>query len=209
MTTRRSQGDGSLFLHERQQRWIAEVTIGYDGRGKRRTKRGSGRTKTEAKAKLREVLRDYEDGLAIAPDGYTVANAVNEWLQFGVHRGGARTRENYATMCKLHVLPHLGARKLRDLTADEVDRWLAALAPQLSTRSFRLVHGCLNRAISRAMARDKVKRNVVPLASVPQRPPRPPIEVIDTGPGGRVAPSRRGLSAQCLHRDVAPDRRPN
>jgi integrase len=67
-----------------------------------------------------------------------------------------------------HILPRLGARKLRDLSADEVDRWLASPAPKLSTRSLRLAHGCLNRAISRAMARDKVKRNVVPLASVPK-----------------------------------------
>ena len=36
MTTRRSRGEGSLFWHERRQRWIAEVTIGYDGRGKRK-----------------------------------------------------------------------------------------------------------------------------------------------------------------------------
>lgn len=168
MTARRSRGEGSLYWHEGRQRWIAEVTIGYDGRGKRKIKKGSGRTKTEAKAKLRQVLRDHEDGLAIAPDGYTVANAVNEWLEFGVHRGGEVTRDNYATICRRHVLPQLGARKLRDLSADEIDRWLAGLAPKLSTRSLRLAHGCLNRAISRAMARDKVKRNVVPLASIPK-----------------------------------------
>src|SRR4051794_30547439 len=149
MTARRSRGEGSLYWHEGRQRWIAEVTIGYDGRGKRQYKKGSGRTKTEAKARLRQVLRDYEDGLAIAPDGYTVAHAVNEWLEYGVHRGGTDTRENYATICKRHVLPQLGRRKLRDLTADEVDRWLAGLAPKLSTRSLRLAHGCLNRAISR------------------------------------------------------------
>ena len=147
--------------------WVAEVTVGYDGRGKRRIKKGTGRTKTDAKRKLREVLRDYEDGLAIAPDGYTVAQAVNEWLEFGVHRGGPSTRENYERVCRLHVLPKIGARRLRDLRADEVDRWLAELAPTLSTRTLRLAHNCLNRAISRAMARDKVKRNVVALAEPP------------------------------------------
>jgi hypothetical protein len=119
MTTRRSRGEGSLYWHKGRQRWIAEVTIGYDGRGKRQYKKGSGRTKTEAKARLRQILRDNEDGLAIAPDGYTVANAVSESLAFGVHRGGVGTRGNCATICRRHVLPQLGARKLRDLTADE------------------------------------------------------------------------------------------
>jgi hypothetical protein len=40
--------------------------------------RSSGKTKTEAKNKLKEVLRDYEDGLAIAPADYTVERAVKD-----------------------------------------------------------------------------------------------------------------------------------
>jgi hypothetical protein len=32
MTKRRSRGDGGLFWDERRQRWIASVTVGYDGR---------------------------------------------------------------------------------------------------------------------------------------------------------------------------------
>lgn len=166
--TRRGYGDGTVFWDASRQRWVAELTIGYDGRGKRVRKKGTGRTKTEARSKLREVLRDYEDGLAIGPDGYTVADAVREWLEYGVTRGGESTLGNYERMCRLHVLPFLGARKLRDLSADEVDRWLVQLARTLSTRSVRLAHGCFNRAVSRAMARDKVKRNVVALASIPR-----------------------------------------
>lgn len=65
MTKRRAYGDGGLYWNERRQRWIATVTVGYDGRGKRMVKTGSGRTKTEAKQKLREQLRDHEDGLAL------------------------------------------------------------------------------------------------------------------------------------------------
>ncbi len=37
----------------------------------------------------------------------------------------------------------------------------------LSTRSLEAIRSCLNRAVKRAMARDKVKRNVVELCSVP------------------------------------------
>lgn len=49
--------------------------------GRRIVKTGSGRTKSEAKAK--EVLRDYEDGPAIAPSDYTVKDAIGEWLLYG------------------------------------------------------------------------------------------------------------------------------
>lgn len=174
MTERRSKGDGGLHWDERRQRWIATVTLGYDGRGKRVVKKGSGRTKTEAKRKLREVLRDHEDGLALGDDTYTVKQAVDDWLEFGLGSRDPETRAANASLCRNHVIPHLGARRLRDLTAREVDAWLLGLSDMLSTRTLRGVRACLVRAVNRAMARDKVKRNVVLLCCVPTgRPGRP------------------------------------
>ena len=84
MTRRRGRGEGSLHWSEARQRWIAEVTVGYDGRGKRITRKASAKTKTEAKAKLKEMVRDIDDGLSIAPHNYTVADAVENWLDFGL-----------------------------------------------------------------------------------------------------------------------------
>jgi hypothetical protein len=71
MTKRRSRGDGGLHWDESRQRWIATASLGYAPDGRRIIKRGSGKTKAAAKAKLTEALRDYEDGLAIASTGYT------------------------------------------------------------------------------------------------------------------------------------------
>jgi integrase len=48
-----------------------------------------------------------------------------------------------------------------------VDKWLAEMATMLSTRTVRLLHSILNRAVKQAQARDKVKRNVVELCEVP------------------------------------------
>lgn len=168
MTKRRSRGDGGLHWDERRQRWIATASLGYGPDGKRITKRGSGKTKTEAKAKLKEVLRDYEDGFAIAPADYTVAHAVNDWLAYGLNGRDKGTVSACTILCRTHVVPGLGARKLRDLSAEDVDRWLAEKAKTLSTRTLQGIRSCLNRAIKRAMARDKVKRNVVALCSVPK-----------------------------------------
>jgi hypothetical protein len=84
MTARRSRGDGGLHWDETRQRWIASVTVGYTPAGKRIVKRGSGRTKTEAKNKLKELVRDHDDGLTASQHGYTVADAVNDWLNYGL-----------------------------------------------------------------------------------------------------------------------------
>jgi len=133
MPARRSRGDGGLHWDAARQRWIATASLGYDPSGKRVIKRGSGKTKTEAKAKLKEVLRDYEDGLAIAPDGYTVAQAVTDWLAHGLNGRDRDTIITCTILCQTHIIPALGARKLRDLRAEDVDKWLAAKARTLST----------------------------------------------------------------------------
>jgi integrase len=167
MSSRRPRGDGGLHWDQRRQRWVATATVGYDGRGKRLVRHGYGRTKTEAKAKLRDLLRSREDGVVLTRDGYAVRQAVEDWMEHGLSSRDKATRDANRHLCEKHVLPYLGARKLRDLTATEVDEWLATLATSLSTRTLQGVRACLNRAVRRAMARDKVKRNVVELTEVP------------------------------------------
>jgi integrase len=168
MAKRRSKGDGGLHWNSARQRWIATASLGFTADGRRIVKTGSGRTKSAAKAKLNGVLRDYEDGLAIAPSGYTVQNAVEEWLRYGLSQRDDMTVRTCRNLRRTHILPALGSRKLRDLSAEDVDRWLATKAERLSTRTLQGLHSCLNRSVKRAMARDKVKRNVVALCSVPR-----------------------------------------
>jgi integrase len=168
MPARRSRGDGGLSWDNARQRWVASVTVGYTPSGKRIVKRGRGRTKTEAQRKLREIIRDFEDGQVI--DGYasTVAQAVRDWLQFGLSGRGEHTITKCTILANTHIIPALGTRKLRDLSADDVDRWLAAKAKTLSTSTLQILHSILRRSATRAQARDKVKRNVVLLSDVPQ-----------------------------------------
>lgn len=52
------------------------VTTGYDGRGKRVVRKAAGRTKTEAKGKLRELLRDRDEGMT--ESNCTVRQAVED-----------------------------------------------------------------------------------------------------------------------------------
>ena len=168
MPARRSRGDGGLSWDNARQRWVASVTVGYTPSGKRIVKRGRGRTKTEAQRKLREMIRDYEDGQVTDGHAYTVAQAVRDWLQFGLVGRDEDTIAKCTILANTHIIPALGARKLRDLSADEVDRWLADKAKTLSTNTLQNLHSILKRSITRAQARDKVKRNVVLLCDIPQ-----------------------------------------
>ncbi|MEV6875796.1 hypothetical protein [Amycolatopsis sp. NPDC051128] len=167
MAKRRSRGDGGLFWNEARQRWIAEVTIGYSPAGKRLTRKRSAKTKTEAKEKLKELIRDLDDGLPTGSSTYTVADAVESWLEHGLSGRDAETVSNYRTLATARIIPQLGKRKLRELSAEDVEKWLTAEAASVSTRTVRLLHSILNRSVKRAEAREKVKRNVVALCEIP------------------------------------------
>jgi integrase len=106
--------------------------------------------------------------LAIAPHDYTVAQAVTDWLANYERTGrDANTVRTVRGLVENHIIPALGARALRDLSADDVDDLLADKAATFVTTTLRLLHSILRRAIMRAQSRDKVKRNVVLLCECP------------------------------------------
>ncbi|MCO1660520.1 tyrosine-type recombinase/integrase [Pseudonocardia humida] len=187
MPARRSRGDGGLHWDEKRQRWIASLTVGFRPSGKRIVKTTSGRTKTEARTKLRELVRDHEDGQAsTAPRSYTVANAVTDWLDHGLSARDPSTVAARRSLAKHHVIPALGGRKLPELSAEDVDTWLAEKARNLSTRTLQEIKSILSRSITRAQARGKVKHNVVLLCETP------------TGQTGRPSKALNLQQAQAL-----------
>ncbi|WP_049575781.1 site-specific integrase [Streptomyces sp. SBT349] len=176
MTTRRSRGDGGLHWNEARKRWIATASLGHHPDGTRNTKRASGRTKTEAKTKLKELLASSDTPTAEHEDpaDCTVEQAVTNWLDHGLADKDPATVKNYRTLSNTHIIPTLGDIELNDLTIDHIEAWLAAKAKKLSTRTLKAIHSCLNRSAQRALIRGKATRNVVTLCTVPPGQPGRP-----------------------------------
>lgn len=171
---RRERGEGALYWDEARQRWVAEAVMGYAPNGRRIRLRGVGKTKADAKASLKEKVDAYEAGMPAEADRMTVADAVTDWLTYGLNGRSAGTVTKTNHLCRTHIVPHLGRRKLKELSATDVDKWLAGRAKVLSSASISQVYSCLNRAVRRAMARNLVARNVVELCDLPTgRPGRP------------------------------------
>jgi integrase len=103
---------------------------------------------------------------------------VNDWLSYGLNGRDKATVTTCTTLSNTHIIPSLGARKLRDLSAEDVEKWLTEKATTLSARTLQALHSCLNRSVKRAMARDKVKRNVVALCAVPKGQPGRPSKAL-------------------------------
>ncbi|WP_254126339.1 site-specific integrase [Amycolatopsis sp. CA-230715] len=142
------------------------MTVGYTPSGKRRTRKVSDPSKTEAKTKLDALRREIEDEGTAAAGGYSVERAVRDWLRHGLNGRAEGTVAKLTTLAEQHVIPALGARLLRDprnrneLTPDDVDSWLEEKAEVLATRTLQDLRAILRRSIHRAQKRDKVKRNV-------------------------------------------------
>lgn len=168
MATRRSRGDGGVHYSDSRERWIATAHVGFSADGKRIVKKVSGRTKTEAKNKLKEILRDLDDGHGVQGHKFTVEDAIRDWLEHGLSGRDPKTIASCQFLAQRHVIPGLGRRRLRELTADDVDRWLTKEAQIVSTSTLSKMMSILRRSIQRQMARDRVKRNVALLCELPK-----------------------------------------
>ncbi|KQU70161.1 tyrosine-type recombinase/integrase [Phycicoccus sp. Root101] len=98
----------------------------------------------------------------------TVASAIEDWLEFGLAGRSAKTITTCRILANGHVIPDLGARKVQELTAEDVDRWLKRKSPDLSRATLQRVLSILRRALSRQVARDRLRRNVALHCEVPQ-----------------------------------------
>ena len=94
-----------------------------------------GRTKAEVREKLQAPHRELEAGLRVSAT-YTVASCIRDWLDDGLTTRQASTVENYWRLAD-HTIGKLGAVKLKDLTARQVQKALAELSASLSARSLR------------------------------------------------------------------------
>src|SRR5215469_15394564 len=71
-------------------RWRGVVSLGFSADGKRVRKKVSGKTRTEVKDKLKELHSELDAGLK-TKHGYTVEDAVADWLEYGLPGRASKT----------------------------------------------------------------------------------------------------------------------
>jgi len=146
--------------------YTGAIDLGTNGKGDRNRLKRKGRTKEMVKDKLRKAVSELEAGIETS-DTHTVENAVRDWLARGTKGLSDKTINDYKSLADSNLIPFIGAYKLKELTADNVDDWLEDRRDHLTTRTLQAIHSILRRAIRRAQARDKVVRNVAALVDTP------------------------------------------
>ncbi|MEV4371321.1 tyrosine-type recombinase/integrase [Nonomuraea sp. NPDC049637] len=160
-------GKYQASIYQEGKGYTGALSLGFDAQGKRQRPKRKGRTKAEVKEKLIALVEELEAGVT-TEEGYTVEDCINDWLARGLKARSQGTVASYRSMAIHHIIPQVGQIKLKKLTADDLDDWLDERAEVLATRSLRLIHQILQRAIRHAQKRDKVKRNVADLVDIPE-----------------------------------------
>lgn len=168
---RRDHGDGSVF--ERSDgRWVAMLDLGRRPDGRRHRVKRTAPTKTKAKAKLAEMKREAELGIAGTSSRQTVAEYLDWWLAHDAPTGkaSADTIAGYAEVARLYIKPHIGAVRLADLAPQHVTTMMSALAKNgRSPRTQHHARTILRRSLRRAEVLGLVARNVAALVESPKQ----------------------------------------
>jgi integrase len=178
MSTRRGWGeDGIFFEHTAlcrdsdrhrhcEGRWRGVVSLGYGPDGKRIRRKVSGKSKAVVQDRLKTLHSDLDSGVRASPN-YTVRRAAEDWLKEGLDGRSAKTiKKNENVLAP--ILTAIGARRLRELTADDVRQALTTMAARYSTAAVAMGHNALTRTIRHAEARALVGRNVATLVDTPK-----------------------------------------
>lgn len=133
---------------------------------------GTFETQRAARAHLRAAL----DG-RLGGDGETLEEYLESvWLPSKAARVETGSYDQYVWAVRRHMVPLLGALRMRDLTPEVVDRWLTELVtpseagghPRLGPTSARTVRKILSMALEEAVERGRLARNPVRLTQPPK-----------------------------------------
>jgi integrase len=194
MSKRRDHGDGSLYPecevrgpgHDdgdhsrcRIRRWFAQIEGPPGADGRRRFIRRSRRTKAEAAALLKDLIREREAGL-VADRRTTVQTFADDWIDNVLPHTNVRPRtvSTYATVLRNYVLPSVGSIRLADLSVDDVEAMTQKLAAKgLSDLTIDHAVTTLGTLLHRAERHGYVTRNVAKLAKRDRARGKDPVKV--------------------------------
>ncbi|MGH3089672.1 MAG: tyrosine-type recombinase/integrase [Rubrobacteraceae bacterium] len=167
----KKQGNGSGTVYPRKNK-DGKIT-GYRGLyftagGRRRAV--SGKTKTEAKAALRQAMADSDRGLVFDADNLTLGEFLDRWLSDSVaDTVKATTFERYEQITRLHLKPSLGRVKLKGIAPAHIrGLYREKLDGGMSSRTVRYMHTTLHKALKQAVMDGLIPRNATEAVKPPQ-----------------------------------------
>jgi integrase len=162
-------------------RWSYRLDLGYDDVGKRRQREvGNFPTKREAQAALNEALSEFQRGSYVAPSRQTVRDYLDSWIMTAKPELAETAWTNYRNVVRAYILPHLGSKRLADLSALDIKKWQGELLDHgrrdgqpLAVNSVKLAHRVLHRALADGVRWNVIASNPASSVRVPRSQHKP------------------------------------
>lgn len=168
--TKRSNGEGTL-TQRKDGRWSASIRYQDPITGEFERAWFYGRTKTEARGKLKAAMERIAEGAPVRDAAATVGAWLAEWRHGGLKASSRAesTKDTYATLSKKHLEPApFGSIPLGRLRPSDLERLIMQMRDEgLSDSTIRQTYTILRQALGDAKRDGLIARNVAELVKRP------------------------------------------
>jgi integrase len=184
MTGRSANGESTISKGA-DGRWHGYVSVGFTIEGKPDRRHVTSKTRAAVVQKVREleIERKRDTGTISAVSTPTVADWLEHWLTtIAPRRVRQRTLESYESAVRKHLVPGLGRHRLDRLRPEHLDQlYTALLDAGYSPATVLRQHRILSRALTVAMQRGHVARNIATLVDPPAQKQSDVATALDLG----------------------------
>ncbi len=153
---RRDNGEGSLFWSEKEETWIAQVTLPNDHRKRKRSK-----DKAKVQKWLFEQRKAITENRLSTNENMTVNQFADQFLKdVANHTLKLKTYITYESYLRLHIRPALGRVKLVNLQSSQIQRlYSEKINSGLSKKTVHHIHSTLRRVLNEAVKWEIIHKN--------------------------------------------------
>jgi integrase len=174
--------------------WSGEVSLGFDGNGKRKRKTVYGTTKAEVLDKIAELRGLARSGTLPDAGTLTVGQFLDRWLQTSKGRTSDRTHEERERVVNTHLRPRMGGLRLAKLSTLHVEGLYADMRRDVEGAwATRHAADVLTAALGHAVRLKLIPNNPAASDVVPKpRTPKPEIQFLTQDQVNRLLAAARG-----------------
>lgn len=146
--------------------WQGRCTVGYDpGIGRQKQRSITGKTQKEVAQKLRQLTAELDAGTYQEATKITLSQWLETWQKEYLFDVKPSTAYLYKQEIALHIVPRIGAVKLKDLDTATIQAMYNDLyrpkddTRPLSAKSIKNTHGVLHKALQQAVSCNLIRTN--------------------------------------------------
>ncbi len=169
----KANGEGTIYVEERNGKkyYRAQITIGYDEKGRLKRKSFSGYVKKEVIEKMNEYLYKMNTGQISDNENITLQEWFYTWLfEFRIHDLKPSSFERYESIYRNYIEGSpIGKMKLKDLRAANIQAYYNALLEKdISISTLHTINKFLKTCLNEAVKQNYIPQNYCNSVKLPK-----------------------------------------